>query len=212
MIRAVAFDVGGVLCPSPVDEFGKVDREYGLPPHTLESFVRGGDDWTQLETGRITIGEFYERCSAQILADHQVAVPHARLEAMLDACMGDSMRPEMRELVLELKDAGYGIALLTNIYAERRPWLHALFPEGVIDVCCDSSEVGLRKPEPPIYRKLLELLKLPGGEVAFLDDFEENIRAARAAGIVAIHFQNAKQARHELAAAGVRLRTQEVLA
>jgi epoxide hydrolase-like predicted phosphatase len=211
VIRAVAFDVGGVLCPSPVDEFGKVDREYGLPQGTLESFVRGGDDWMQLETGGMAIGEFYDRCTAQILADHGVAVPHARLQAMLDACMGDSMRREMRDLVLELEAGGYRIALLTNIYAERRDWLRSLFPEGVIDVFCDSSEVGLRKPEPPIYRKLLELLELPAEEVAFLDDFEENVVAAREAGIVGIRFEGTGQARRELATLGVRVRASEAL-
>jgi epoxide hydrolase-like predicted phosphatase len=211
MIRAVVFDVGGVLCPSPVDEFGKVDREYGLPARTVESFVRGGTDWAQLETGRLTIREFYERCTATIAADHGVSVPHERLEAMLDACMGDSMRPTMRALVQELKAEGYKTALLTNIYAERRTWLRSLFAEGVIDVYCDSSEVGMRKPEPQIYQRLLELLDLPAEAVVFLDDFEENVAAAREAGIAAIRFEDADQARCELAQLGVCVKAEGVM-
>jgi len=204
-IEAVVFDVGGVLCPNPVDEFGKVDDEYALPSGTVQSFLRGGDTFRLVETGRLPIAEFYAHCTQRIATEHGVRVPPARLEQMLDACMGTTLRPEMLVLVEEIKRAGHQTGLLTNIFAERREWLHALFADGVIDVYCDSSELGLRKPDQAIYVKLLELLGRPAGEVAFVDDFAENVAAARVAGIAAIHFRDAAQARRELAALGVRI-------
>lgn len=205
MIEAVVFDVGGVLCPSPLDEFTKVDVEYGLPEGTVMSFVRGGGDFARCETGRMPITEFYELCVARIAEVHGVQVPPQRLDAMLWACMGDTVRPEMRELVIEIKAAGHQTALLTNIFAERRDWLHSIFPPGTIDVFGDSSELGMRKPEQPIYERLVELLGRRPGEIAFVDDFPENLAPARAMGIVDILFESPEQVRRDLIEAGVRI-------
>jgi len=205
MIKAVVFDVGGVLCPNPLNEFIKVDREYGLPDGTVMSFLRGGDDFALCETGQMSIVDFYDRCVARIAQAHDVRVTPQRLDAMLEACMGEAVRPEMIELVIEIKAAGYQTALLTNIFAERREWLHALLPQGTIDVFGDSSEMGLRKPDPAIYHKLMEMMGRQPEAIAFIDDFAENLVAARALGITGILFESPEQARQALVAAGVRI-------
>lgn len=205
MISAVVFDVGGVLCPNPVDEFVAVDAEHGLPEGTTQSFFRGGPGFRDVELGRRAMADFLGECRAEIAARHGADVPLARLERMLERCMGETLRDDMVELVLEIRAAGHRIGLLTNIFAERRPWLHGLFPEGVVDVVCDSSEVGLRKPDREMYSKLLEMLDVPAEEVAFVDDFEENIGPAADMGIHAIHFESPEQTRRALADAGVRI-------
>jgi haloacid dehalogenase-like hydrolase len=125
---------------------------------------------------------------------------------MMRALMGgDAVRPTMRELVIEIKAAGYRTGLLTNIFAERREWLHAIFPEGTIDVFGDSSALGLRKPEQPIYDKLVQLLGCRPEEIAFVDDFPENLAPARAMGIVDIQYESPEQVRRDLIEAGVRI-------
>ncbi|WP_250287242.1 MULTISPECIES: HAD family hydrolase [unclassified Frankia] len=210
MIGAVVFDVGGVLCPSPVGEFEKVDAEYGLPTGTVMSFVRGGELFARCETGRMPIAEFYRRCSAAIAEKHRVDVPAQRLDAMLWACMGDNVRPEMAALVVEVRAAGYRTALLTNIFAERRDWLHALLPAGAIDVYGDSSELGLRKPDPAIYRRLLEMLGHGPREVVFVDDFPENLVPARDLGMVDVRYESPRQVRRALVEAGVRIAPEPV--
>lgn len=209
MIEAVVFDVGGVITTSPLSAFSSVDEEYGLPAGTLAAFIRGGDFWIGVETGRVPVAEFFGHCSERLAADHAIHVPITRLEHMMEDCMGAAIRPETMALVADLDAAGYQLGLCTNIYAERRDWLHGLFAGGVIDVYCDSSEVGLRKPERPIYRKLLELLDRPPAEVAFVDDFQENVNTARELGMAGVLFQSAGQVRCELAALGVRVETGE---
>lgn len=205
MIRAVAFDVGGVLTSSPVEEFTKVDDEHGLRPGTVQGFFRGGKVFAEVETGRMPVLEFHRRTVDDIRANHGVTVPVERLELMLENCMGSKIQTDMLNLVTEVKAAGYQTALITNIFAERRLWLHSLFAEGVIDVYCDSSEVGLRKPDPAIYVKLLKMLNRKAGEVAFIDDFSENLLPARDMGMTGILFTNPAQARADLVAAGVQL-------
>jgi epoxide hydrolase-like predicted phosphatase len=204
MIEAVVFDVGGVLCPSPLNEFIKVDREYSLPEGTVMSFMRGGGDFALCETGQLPVSEFYDRCVGRIAEAHNVQISPQRLDEMLEACMGKTV-PEMINLVIEIKAAGYQTALLTNIFAERRTWLHAIFPHGTIDVFGDSAELGLRKPELPIYHKLIEMLGRLPGEIAFVDDFAENLVPARSLGIIDILFESPEQVRQRLIQAGVRI-------
>lgn len=204
-IEAVVFDVGGVMCPNPIDEFSKVDEEYRLPAGTVQSFLRGGSRFAECEVGRLAIGEFYDQMAAEIARTHRIRVPPERLEAMLDACLGDSVVPEMLELVSELKDAGYQIGLLTNIFAEKRDWLRATFPASLIDVYAESYALGLRKPDPASYRRLIEMLDRDPAEVVFVDDFAENLVGARRIGIIGIDFVDPAQVRTELARAGVRV-------
>lgn len=205
MIEAVVFDVGGVLCPNPIDEFVKVDREYGLPDGTVMSFMRGGEDFARCETGHMPVTEFYDNCVARIATTHGVRVPPQRLDSMLEACMGETVSPKMRDLVIEIKAAGHQTALLTNIFAERRDWLHSIFPHGTIDVFGDSSELGMRKPELRIYRRLVEMLGRRPEEIVFIDDFAENLAPARSMGIFGILFESPEQVRRDLIEIGVRI-------
>jgi epoxide hydrolase-like predicted phosphatase len=205
MIQAVVFDVGGVLCPSPLAEFAKVDAEFDLPAGTIMSYFRGGAEFSLCETGRMAVTDFYRLCVGAIAEKHGVRIPADRLDEMMWAIMGDGTRPEMLELVTEIKAAGHRTGLLTNIFAERREWLHGLFPPGTIDAVGDSSELGMRKPEQRIYLKLLDLLGCAPQEIAFVDDFAENLAPARAMGMVGVLYQSPDQVRRDLAEAGVRI-------
>ena len=205
MNPAVVFDVGGVLCPSPLDEFAKVDAEFGLPAGTVMSCFRGGADFALCETGRMAVADFYDGCVAAIARDHGIEMPAERLDAMMWAIMGDGTRPEMLGLAVEVKAAGHQTGLLTNIFAERREWLHGLLPEGTIDVFADSSELGMRKPEPEIYDKLVELLGCAPEEIVFIDDFSENLAPARAMGMVGVLYTSPEQVRRDLIQVGVRI-------
>lgn len=199
---AVVFDVGGVLCPNPVDEFTKVDTEYSLPPGTAQSYFRGGSAFALCETGQMPLADFSTIVSSEIRVSHGVVLPAARLESMLGACFG-TVRPEMMKLLHQLRAAGHQLGLLTNIYAERRGWLRQRFPPELIDVYGDSSELGLRKPDPRIYLRVLELLGRDATEVVFIDDFAENIEPAKDLGMTTILFQDPTQLGQVLRAMGI---------
>ncbi|HEX4107369.1 MAG TPA: HAD family phosphatase [Solirubrobacteraceae bacterium] len=200
-VRAVVFDVGGVLCPSPLIGFSAVDEAWGVPGGTVEAAFRGGAEFMEAETGRIGIDAFFNGLCARVSAAHGVAADPARLYEMFQEIFGEPV-PEMIDLAVELRRAGYLTGLMSNIYRERRRWLYALVPGGV-DVVVDSSEVGMRKPDPAIYEKLLEMLAVPAGAVAFVDDFAENVTAAEALGLRGIFFEDPVQVRAALIAAGV---------
>ena len=61
-----------------------------------------------------------------------------------------------------------------------------------------SYEVHRIKPEPEIYRILLEKYELKAEECVFVDDNGKNIQAARELGFRTVHFENYEQAREAL--------------
>ena len=93
----------------------------------------------------------------------------------------------MVDKALELRKAGYRTALITNNIKEFSDGWRAMIPvDEMFEVIVDSSAVGMRKPDPRIYRMALDQLGVPAERSVFLDDAAGNIAAARAVGMAAI--------------------------
>jgi putative hydrolase of the HAD superfamily len=197
-ITAVAFDFGGVLSQSPSAALDAYAAELALPAGTFLPFFRTDARMAELETGRISSREFFKYVCIDVQGRHEVRVDIRALAAA--AAAGETLDPRMLDLVREVRGQ-CTTALLTNNVREAgwRP----TFPFELFDVVVDSSEVGVRKPDPAIYQGLLERLDRPAQEVAFIDDFRENLPPAAALGISTIAFVDEAQCRAELARLGV---------
>lgn len=104
---------------------------------------------------------------------------------------GWPLRPEMIE-VCRLLRRHMPTALLSNTVPEWREGLRRRVDmDALFDVVVESSEVGMRKPEPRIYALLEERLGLPGEALLFVDDLGSNLRPARARGWRTIKFESA---------------------
>src|SRR5690606_24185218 len=76
----------------------------------------------------------------------------------------------------------------------------------VFDALVISGEVGMRKPEPGIFRHALEVTGLPPEQCVFIDDLEHNVRAAAELGMTGILHRTPEETRERLAeACGLRL-------
>lgn len=62
-----------------------------------------------------------------------------------------------------------------------------------VDGAFCTSEIGYDKSDPRYFTHILEQLDLPAGDVAFFDDRQENVEAARSLGMHAYLFENAEQ-------------------
>ena len=69
---------------------------------------------------------------------------------------------------------------------------------GLFQVALSSCYLGLRKPEPAIYRRALDILGRSAERVLFIDDREENVAGAITAGMKAIRFEGAEALRQGL--------------
>ena len=93
----------------------------------------------------------------------------------------------MLERTRSLREAGYRTGLVTNNAKEFREGWRSLIPiDELFDSVVDSSEVGVRKPDPAIYRIALEQVEVSAERAVFVDDFPGNIQAAEGLGMLGI--------------------------
>jgi len=99
-----------------------------------------------------------------------------------------SLDPGFLPCAKALKDR-YGIALLSNDVSEWSRFLRKHYDiEPLIDAAFISGDLGVRKPDPEIYKIVLEELGKEPGECVFIDDDPERVGIARELGINSILF------------------------
>jgi HAD superfamily hydrolase (TIGR01509 family) len=136
-----------------------------------------------LERGDCTPAEFEAVLASRLVRHDGVTVSPDGLLARMFAASRPV--PAMYELIRALRGAGYRTALLSNSWGDG-DYPRADFP-GLFDIVVISGEVGMRKPEPEIFRHAADALGLPLDECVFIDDVEANIAAAEACGMTGVH-------------------------
>lgn len=199
-IEAVVFDVGDVLIDwNPRYLYRKLFP--GDEP-AMERFLAGvcTPEWNaQQDAGRP-----FARAVAELRArfPDQAALIEAydrRWEEMVPGALEATC-----ELVHDLAARGWPLYALTNFSAEKFPLMTRRFPVfALFDGILVSGETGLIKPDPAIYRLMLERFSLRAERSLFIDNTSANVEAARALGMPAIHFVSADPLREELTALGL---------
>jgi HAD superfamily hydrolase (TIGR01509 family) len=179
MIRNIIFDLGNVLISFVPSEYLK-KKNYPLPIQTriLNDIFRS-EEWKQLDNGNITVAEAIDSISLKsALKREEIAlIFNFRTDIMFP--LDDNVR-----LLPELKKQGFRLYYLSNFpldsFEEVRNdyYFFRYFDGGII-----SSEVKLSKPDPEIYKYILSAYALNKDECLYIDDIEENIRAAESVGM-----------------------------
>ena len=200
MITTVIFDIGMVLADF---HWRRYIASFGWPKETNERIEKAtvlGPYWNEIDRGVMGWQEIIDSCIG--LAPDLAGEIHLFFERIENII---TEFPYSAQWIRELKEAGYRVYLLSN-YGEvlfgRCQEKFSFLKEtdgGVI-----SYTVKKIKPDPEIYRILLERYQINPGEAVFIDDLETNIRAAEALGIHGIVFRNRRQAQKELEKLGVR--------
>ena len=200
MFKAVIFDLGGVVFPSPFEAFDEYDAANGLEPGTVRALIRTSSEtgaWASLERGEFTMTEFAAALEAEATAAG-FALDTARLMHTVGGRFGP--RPEMVTAIGRIRDQGLRTAALTNNWATQGG---ATAPNTLrdaldFDVIVESSRVGLRKPDPRIYELTLDQLGVAATDAVFLDDLGINLKPARQLGITTIKVVDPQAALREL--------------
>ena len=193
-ITTVVSDFGGVLTNRLVEAFIAFQDHSGI---SMEQLGRGMQRVAErdgeyplhrLERGEVSEADFLSDLAWGIEQElgerpHLSRFREIYFEAL---CPNDAMLDLMREV----RDRGYRLAILTNNVREWEPlWRSKLPLDEIFETIVDSAWVGMRKPDPAIYRLVLETLGGVAPEQAlFIDDNEINVRAAAELGMLAIHF------------------------
>jgi putative hydrolase of the HAD superfamily len=85
-----------------------------------------------------------------------------------------------------VRERGLRTAICTNNVREYGGWWRQSIPIELIDEVIDSSEEGVRKPQPEIYLRSAARLGVEPEACVFADDLPENVEGARAVGMVGI--------------------------
>ena len=206
-VTTIISDFGGVLTTPLMHSFAAFQDHSGVPPEALARAMQraadrdGAHPLFELECGRITEADFLAGLEAD-LADELGHRPelHRFREIYFDAL--DPNEP-MVDLMRELRDAGYRMALLTNNVREWEPLWRSMLPvDEIFELVVDSGFEGIRKPQPEIYELTVERLGdgVAAAQCLFVDDVEVNVAAARALGMRAVHFRDNDQAIAEIRA------------
>lgn len=198
MIKGVVCDFGGVLTTPMTESFltwsKEVDIDLGQLQEAIELVTErdGAHPLFELECGRITEPEFMRRVGEATTEIVGHDVPMQDFSAQLWG--GLRANEPMVGLMVELKQADYRMALLTNNVKEWGQYWRPLVPvQDIFEVIVDSSEVGMRKPDPRIYEITVEKIGLTPAECIFVDDFEHNCEAARELGMTAVRYETPEQ-------------------
>ncbi|KAG2115137.1 HAD-like protein [Suillus discolor] len=239
-LKAIIFDIGGVVLHSPFIAIDEIESEKGLPKNYLNVSIasRGpGGAWERFERGELSLFPFYDEFGRDLsdtengnkwyteyCARKQIDLP--ALPVMLDIdgreVFGRMMRQStaydchiLRAIHRIRASRRWLIIALTNNYSKHItgssssiPLTAAQPPIGVsdselrflgwedeaklhlralFDDFCDSSELGMRKPDPEFYLLACQRNDIRPGEAVFLDDIGMNLKAARVLGLETIH-------------------------
>lgn len=197
MLKAIIFDVGGVL----IRTHSRTGREkwaaqVGMKPFDFEQFVFSGESGRQTQLGQKTstahwhwLGDYFNLTKTQLA------------EMRHDFFDGDALNEPLVEQIKRLRQAGYRTGLLSNFTDDARHVWTEVYPFiQYFDGMVISAEVGLLKPDPQIYYLAAESLGVAVTEALFIDDFAENIEGAKAVGMQTLHFVDPEAAQRELTA------------
>lgn len=197
MIKAVIFDMGGVLLRTydsgPREVLG---QQYGFSMKEMVHIIFASESSQQAERGDKTDLEHWS------WALDQLGVAAEDREGFIKKWWsGDRMDYELLEFINGLRPA-LRTGVLSNAWLGTRTNIdkHWGGLDQYFDVVVYSAEVGLRKPDPQIFSLLLNKLDAKPEETIFVDDFSENINAAQALGMQTVQFCSPDQAKEELLA------------
>ncbi|WP_043535166.1 HAD family hydrolase [Actinomyces polynesiensis] len=197
-VQMVVLDLGNVL----IDWDPALTQEGWATREEWECFVERTDFWAFNRT--LDAGVPLDRAHAWF-AEH-----HGEDIAFLDrylSTFANSLRgtvPGMAEVVGEVRASGTRVGGLSNWPGELFHHARERIPLlGALEDVVVSGYEGVRKPDPRIYRLMLDRFSLDPSATVFVDDVEENVRAADELGIQGILFTGAEDLRGALTSRGV---------
>src|SRR3954470_21202996 len=209
-IEAVIWDFGGVLTTSPFEAFARYETERGLPADIIRRTNAANhleNAWAKFERAEVDIEAFDALFAAESLA----LGAEVRGRDVLPLLSGE-LRPEMVEALKRIK-IRFKTGCITNnlpanaIGSSSGRMLYIAEVMALFDHVIESARIGLRKPDPRIYRMMADALGVHPSACVYLDDLGINLKPAREMGMTTIKVADASQAIAELeAATGMALR------
>ncbi|MDI3422973.1 HAD family hydrolase [Streptomyces luteolus] len=201
------FDFGGVLSPPLAELYASYERKTGITPEQLVGAMRtvaegmGLPTLAPVELGVVSEAEWGRGLARALGAAHPgIDLSRARLETFGEQWFaGVTANPLMVAALRCAREHGLGVGILSNNVVEWEPyWRSIVEPAGEVDFLVDSCKVGVRKPDPEIFRLAARAAGLAPEQCVLVDDLAGNCAAAAAEGWRTVHFRDDRQALRDL--------------
>ena len=192
-LRAVFFDMGGVV----------LRTEYQAPrEHLAERLNTTYEELNRIvfeseSSLRASIGELTTEAHWEAVA-RRLHQPLSQVKLLREEFFaGDIIDTGLVGFIRSLRPR-YKTGIISNAWPDMREYVAARRIDDAFDVLVISSEVGIMKPEPKIYRIALDKVGVEAREAVYIDDTPPNVEAARALGMRGIVFKDPARALSEL--------------
>jgi putative hydrolase of the HAD superfamily len=185
-ISAVLFDYGMVLSNVPEDlAWRQLERVLNSDQETFQTAYWKYRD--AYDRGALTAQTYWETVGRDLDKPIDADVLRALIDA--DTIVWTQPNLAMMEWAASLNRAGIKTGILSNIGDAMEAGVLGRFPAlGEFTHHTFSHRLGIAKPDAAIYEYAVGGLGVPAGEILFVDDREENILAAREAGMIAVQY------------------------
>lgn len=194
MIKAIAFDYGGVIKINNNDLFSDIAKYLNI---TREEFSK---EYFSLNHLFNTQDKSYEDVITLIISkfnDSKEAKDHI-LNLMKENHSKYHLNDELIDIIKDLKNKDYKIALLSNNSIKLKEILIQDGISDLFDVVVISAEVGCQKPQPEIFDILFKKLELESNEVIFIDDTSKSLEGSDKIGYIPVLYRDNKSFKLEL--------------
>jgi putative hydrolase of the HAD superfamily len=194
-IKHILFDLGGVLLNIDPGLTLKVLADMGVQnTEQLHEKLSESGLYSRFDSGKCSEDCFRDeirQACGMSLTDEQV--DEAWNALLLDF-------PAERVAMMHAIMPNYRLFLLSNTnsihyrsYTQRFREIHGEEMPSLFDRLFLSYELGAHKPDPEIYRKVIDTKAFNPAETLFIDDSLANIRAAVAEGFIGYHLKEGRQ-------------------
>ena len=190
----IVFDIGNVIFEWNPQRL--VDSLFLCKTESKEAIenIIAHEDWQMLDKGTLSLEEAIsranDRCNIGVNKIRKLfeETPKAILPIQ-----------ETMNVIMELSEKGYSLYVLSNLHKHTFEYLSVTYDiwrhfSGIVI----SSHIKSIKPEPEIFKYLIDTYNLEPKNTVFLDDMKCNIEAAKKFGFNTIHVKNASQSKKEL--------------
>jgi putative hydrolase of the HAD superfamily len=180
--RTVIFDYGGVISlpPSAADR-GVIAGLAGIGRDPERFWQAYHAHRAGLDQGSAGVAAYWRAIAGDVGASWDDARVHELWAADFRSWL--SINPGTIEVIADLKAGRTALALLSNAGPDYGSYFRYGPLRDFFPACYVSGELDLIKPQPEIYRHVLDDLGISAADAVFIDDREANVRGAQALGI-----------------------------
>lgn len=199
-MKNVVFDMGNVLTIYNQADYIRsyVNTEEDL--NIIKNQVCSSVEWISMDRGTMTdeeaVNSICKRVPSKLHGTVQRFIREFRMK--------QEPNPPMENLVRRLKEAGYGLYLMSNTSHRFRSFSKNIASVAYMDGIWISCERGYLKPEKDAYIDFFESVNLNPRECFFVDDSPANVEAGMSFGMKGcVYHQDMEELERNLKAAGI---------